>query len=179
VGELTPPLLSALCEGLAEHTATPEHCWFCLWDGYGWIAGAPSTAALISSEADRGRTVDVPPAFPAEIMNGPRVSLPGRDYILCEGPLRAANELGWRRGQLLATAFPEFDFDPDDFQPQSPNLWWPEDRSWCVATEVDLDSTYVGGSQEMVNALVADERFEAWPAQLGDRVDAGADEINR
>jgi hypothetical protein len=28
------------------------------------------------------------------------VSLPQRDYILFEGPLSAATELGWRRGEL-------------------------------------------------------------------------------
>jgi hypothetical protein len=21
---------------LAEHTSTPDSCWFCLWDGHGW-----------------------------------------------------------------------------------------------------------------------------------------------
>ncbi|MBJ7610034.1 MAG: hypothetical protein JF887_11485 [Candidatus Dormibacteraeota bacterium] len=24
------------------------------------------------------------------------------------------------------------------------NLWWPDDRAWCVATEIDLNTTYVG-----------------------------------
>jgi hypothetical protein len=178
VGELPPTLVSALCEVLGKHTATPERCWFCLWDGYGWIAGSSSAAVLITTGAAPGRAVDTPPAFPAEIMSGPRVSLPGRDYILFEGPLAAAKELGWRRGELLSDAYPELDFDPADFEPQSPNLFWPHDHSWCVATEIDLDSTYVGGPQGLVDALVDDPRFEAWPAQLDDRVDAGGDEIN-
>ncbi len=26
----------------------------------------------------------------------------------------------------------------------APNLWWPDDRAWCVATEIDLAWTYVG-----------------------------------
>ena len=29
---------------------------------------------------------------------------------------------------------------------QSANLWWPADRAWCVVTDIDLMSTYVGGS---------------------------------
>ena len=174
VGELSPGVLSALCEVLSEHTRTYEHCWFCLWDGWGWIDG--SAGVIVTSGS--GPALDVPAAFPPEIIDGPRVSLPGRDYILFEGPLHAANELGWRSGELLSDAYPDLDFDPDDFEPQSPNLFWPQDRSWFVATEIDLDSTYVGGSERLVNALLDDSRFEAWPAQLGDGVDAGSDEIN-
>lgn len=177
VGELPPALLSALCEVLEGHTQTPEQCWFCLWDGWGWITGSPSTEVSITSAS--GHAVDVPPAFPPEIINGPRVSLPGRDYILFEGPVDAANELGWRSGELLREAHPELDLsDPDHFEPQSPNLFWPQDRSWFVATEIDLDSTYVGGSQRLVNVISGDSRFEAWPAQLDDRIDSGSDDIN-
>jgi hypothetical protein len=177
-GELPPGLLSALCEVLAEHTTTPEHCFFCLWDGWGWVEGSPAATVMITSGPAAGRAVDVPPAFPPEIMNGPRVALPQREYILFEGPLAGATDLGWRSGELLSAAYPELDFDPERFEPQSPSIFWPEDRSWCVATEIDLDSTYVGGSPNLVEALLKDSRFEAWPAQLDNRVDAGGDEIN-
>ena len=27
---------------------------------------------------------------------------------------------------------------------QTPNLWWSDERSWCVATEIDLNTTYIG-----------------------------------
>jgi hypothetical protein len=152
-------LLSALCEVLGEHTETSDRCWYCLWDGWGWVNG--STILVIASEGE-----DVPPpaqpppeaapAFPPEIIDGPRVSIPQRDYILFKGPLATAT----------------------GFEENGPALVWPDDRAWCVATEIDLDSTYVGGSQGLVNALLGDPRFEAWPAEPDDRVDAGADEIN-
>jgi hypothetical protein len=183
VGEFPPPLLSALCGLLGRHTTTPERCWFCLWDGWGWIRGWPSMTALPVGGA-RGRVgragsaIEVPPAFPPEILDGPRVSVPSRDYILFEGPLTAAGELGWRCGELLSIAHPERDFDPSEFEPQSPSLFWPEDRAWCVATEVDLDSTYLGGTQQLVDALLNDPRFEAWPAQADDPIGSGADDIN-
>ena len=32
------------------------------------------------------------------------------------------------------------------FLGHSPSIWWPEDRAWCVATDIDLFDTYVGGS---------------------------------
>jgi hypothetical protein len=92
----------------------------------------------------------------AGTIDGPRVSIPDRDYILLEGALGAATG---------------FDDEP-------PSIFWPDDRAWCVATEIDLDSTYVGGSQALIPALFDDPRFEAWPAEPDDRVDAGADTIN-
>ena len=171
--------LSALCEVLAADTASPERCWFCLWEGWGWIAGSSSgPAAIVAAGQGPARSVRVPPAFSAEIMDGPRVSLPGRDYILFEGPLTAATEMGWHGGALLSATYPELDVDPDWLQPQSPNLFWPVDRAWCVATEIDLDSTYVGGSRALIESLVQDARFEAWPAHLDDPIDAASDTIN-
>lgn len=44
---------------------------------------------------------------------------------------------------------------------QSANLWWPDDRAWCVVTDVDLRSTYVGGSEECVTALLSTAGIEA------------------
>jgi hypothetical protein len=183
VGKLPPSLLSALCDLLGEHTATPDRCWFCLWDGWGWVHGSPSVGVLVARDT-RGPAepaepmIEVPPAFSAEILDGPRVSLPGRDYILLAGPLAAAGDLGWRVGELLSVAHPNDDFDPDEFEPQSPSIFWPEDRAWCVATEIDLDSTYVGGSRELIEALLGDPRFETWPAGLQDPVHSGGDDVN-
>jgi hypothetical protein len=48
-----------------------------------------------------------------------------------------------------------------------------------LATEVDLDSTFVGGSARLIDELLADERLEAWPASATDPTDAGSDRINR
>ena len=50
----------------------------------------------------------------------------------------------------------------------APNLWWPADRSWCVATEIDLAWTYVGGPAGLIEAVLGDERIEALPAGPGD-----------
>jgi hypothetical protein len=35
------------------------------------------------------------------------------------------------------------------------NLAWPDDRSWFVASEIDFDSTVVGGSRELVDRVLA------------------------
>jgi hypothetical protein len=38
---------------------------------------------------------------------------------------------------------------------QRPSLWWPDDRAWCVATEIDFMTTYVGGSATAMAALLS------------------------
>lgn len=58
------------------------------------------------------------------------------------------------------------------------NIWWPEDRAWCVATEVDFMWTYVGGSESCIEEILADPRLEAWRASPDDRADANGDDVN-
>jgi hypothetical protein len=53
---------------------------------------------------------------------------------------------------------------------QSPNLWWPADRVWCVASDIDLPSTYLGGTRALVEEVPGDDRLEAVPARLTDPV---------
>jgi hypothetical protein len=85
-------------------------------------------------------------------------SLPQRPMLLLRGPLNAANAVAqWG---------------------EPPNVWWPEDRAWCVASEIDLMTTYVGGSASCIAALLADERLEALAASVDQLVTWDADTIN-
>jgi hypothetical protein len=155
IGNLPGPLLATLCQILASHTDSADRCWFCLWEGYGYVQGSPAVSRL-------GDPRPVPPAFGIESLDGPRVRLPNRDYLLFEGPLEAASDMGWRPREGI-------------FDPQSPNLFWPDDHAWCVATEIDLDSTYVGGSAALIADLVGDDRLEALPVEVADLVWATSD----
>ena len=83
-----------------------------------------------------------------------------RGYCLMKGDIRAALE---RLSPL---------------SPQHASIWWPEDRAWCVATEVDMMWTYVGGSEGCIGEILADPRLEAWRASPDDRADANGDEVN-
>ncbi len=49
-------------------------------------------------------------------------------------------------------------------------MWWPDDRAWCVASEVDFHSTYVGGSRRLIDGLLGDERIEALEVAVTDGV---------
>lgn len=86
-----------------------------------------------------------PDPVPAEVRRGPRVKLPGRDYLLYAGPVEAITAYGPGRAQTA-------------------NLAWPVDRAWFVASEVDLAWTYLAGSEALVEAVLADYRIEALPA---------------
>lgn len=162
VGSLEPAALAALCQVLAAHTAPGAVCWFALWEGWGWIPGSPATASFWP-RAQRHQIVA--PAFTPEVMAGPRLRHPGRDYLLFTGPLAAATSMG---------QWPQ----PDWFLLQSPNLFWPSDRSWCVATEIDFDSTLVAGSPALIDTVLAAPGLEAWPVESWDAVGSDGDTLN-
>src|SRR5262245_42984230 len=61
---------------------------------------------------------------------------------------------------------------------QSPSLWWPDDRAWCVETDVDFMCTYVGGTRECIEELAAHDELEAVVIDPADGVTWSADELN-
>ena len=159
-GNLAPDVLVALCEVLAGHSATAEDCYFCLWDGYGWIAGS-STLLHSSTVGAAGDREEAPaPAFSAEELSHPRVELPHRSYLLLAGALSAAAQIIW----------PPFR--------QSPNLFWPADRAWCTASELDFDSTLVGGTTQLIDTILDARALDAWRVEADDSLAANADRIN-
>jgi hypothetical protein len=87
---------------------------------------------------------------------GAAIRLPDREYFLSSGPIE----------------------DALSFE-QPPNIWWPDDRAWCVASEIDLLATYVGGTAACIDALLASVRLEAMRVSIDDRVDARGDGVNR
>jgi hypothetical protein len=92
--------------------------------------------------------------------SAPRFEHPGRSYLLAISPTSAIFELS--RPPLGIT----------------PSLVWPDDRAWCVTTEIDFDSTLVGCSEECAAALVANDRLEALLVPPDGRLDIGGDELN-
>lgn len=83
----------------------------------------------------------------------PTFRTPGRDEILLAGRLADA---------VSPVTLDEFT--------ELPDLWWPADRAWCLGGDVDLASTYVGGSPELIADLLAAADLEAHPVAQGDPV---------
>lgn len=66
----------------------------------------------------------------------------------------------------------------DGTHSETPNLVWPEDRSWCLATEVDFDSTLVGGPAELIAAVVNSSVLEAVEVTASTNLSSEGDAIN-
>jgi hypothetical protein len=128
VGSLPRRLIDLLAPLLRRHTATPDSCWFAVWEGWGDIR--------------------------ADVASAPKFNAPlfGRSYHLLAGPIEAATE------------------NVNENIEQSASLWWPDDHAWCVATEIDFNTTYVGCDQDCCRDLLglpAVEAFVVDPAARG------------
>ena len=173
-GRLHPNHLTALCEILAKHTTIQQSCFFCIWEGHGWLPDKLSGGDLVfttSLELPKDVTSKVrkppsiPPPFPTNVENQPQVDLPFRSYFFFEGHLDGAKQFGWRLSE-------------DCFVSESPNLFWPSDHSWCVASAIDLYCTLVAGSEALAEALMANSLLETWRVFPDDPVTYDSDEIN-
>jgi hypothetical protein len=153
-GSLPLDLARVLVGVLASHTNTPEHCWFAAWEGW----GDPVFMTLAGSNDDSAPPLPTVIARPKR----PTFKLPGRGYYLARGPLTSALDTVYG----VASHY------------QSASIWWPDDRAWCVATEVDFDWTYVGGSTACIADVLAHDQLEALPARLSDGVSYASDPIN-
>jgi hypothetical protein len=52
---------------------------------------------------------------------------------------------------------------------QSANLCWPSDQSWCIMTEIDAMSTYIGGPQTLIDSILSSS-LEAVRVAASDKV---------
>lgn len=89
-----------------------------------------------------------------------RFSIPGRDFYLFEGEIEeVVTEWNGIGGEL-------------------PSMWWPSDRAWCVATEIDFDSTYVGGSERCISELITSPSLEAMRLSVTSGIGLPSDVVN-
>jgi len=154
-GSLPRDELAALVRVLERHTETPLDCWFAVWEGFGQVHGGSAFGQLTTSGG-----AAVAGLAPIDVLRGPRLRLPQREHVMLRGPLAEVTDLH------------------DALMGQSPNLWWPRDRAWCIATEIDLAWTYIGGGQRLIEELLIDRVLEALPAKITDRVTIDGDVLN-
>jgi hypothetical protein len=134
-GSLPTDLAHPLAAMLARHTATPEQCWFAIWNGFG--------------------------ATRADVRSAPTFRVPAREYHLLTGPIDAIAE------SVL---------DPP--RSQSPNLSWPHDHAWCVATEIDLNTTYIGCTEACRKDILDSPALDALAVDPAIGIDWASDLVN-
>jgi hypothetical protein len=139
-GTIPATQMASLMPVLADFTTTPETTWFAMWEGKGsWYYGSHSytvfdgpereetLARLDAISLERDRIMRAAAKFEAS----------GENYFLFRGPLSAAASLGF-----------------DDWLHDTANFWWPEDRAWCVGTNIDVPESYVGGTEPLTERLM-------------------------
>ena len=100
-------------------------------------------------------------ALEPTVFAAPSFEIPGRRLYLFSASVEAAES------SLC---------EVDDYQ--SANLWWPNDRAWCVATEIDFMTTYVGGSLGAINDILTCKDLETFRVQPSDGVQWASDTVN-
>jgi hypothetical protein len=56
----------------------------------------------------------------------------------------------------------------------TPEYWWPADRSWCLCSEFDLTFTIIGGSRNLVSAVLNNSTLETLEVASHTRLDNAA-----
>lgn len=164
-GAMDIETLDALCEILVVHTIDPAHCFFglCTIQGWGEFFSADALQSLL--------------ALPD-----------GRDHIVLAGPLVAVKQIvfDWSKSTSIELTSisgqaekPMLPPDQSEYlRREAPNLIWPADKSWFVSTEVDFDSTLVGGTSKLIEAVLGSSKLEAWQVEPSDSLAINADKIN-
>jgi hypothetical protein len=93
------------------------------------------------------------------IKNAEIIELPNRPMYVITGSIDDAGE-------------------PFGIPGRTANLWWARDRQWCAATDIDLMTTYVGGSARCIRAILNSDALEAMSVPSDQRVTWDADTIN-
>ena len=144
---------TALAGFLAGYTDTPQDCFFGVWEGYGQFG----VGSMVMLSTDGG--IQLSP--PREVLSAERFICDDWEYFLYRGALDALN--GFYAVPIWGNL---------------PNIWWPADQAWFVMSHYDLDSTYVAGSEECIQALINHPSFEALPIAADARFGWGQDLIN-
>ena len=184
VGHLDPTRLSYLVDAFRLATTTPHDVTAAVWVGWGSFHDGAVAYLTFSDEVDS--TTDqtdrfitaqhdsVSDAVRAAVRNSPNgtLDLPDREYLLFTTTLDELADPTWTQragiGGNALTGSPG----------ESPQLLWPADHTWCLATEIDFDSTLVGGSRDLIDRVLATESLETFEVGPDDDLTWKGDSIN-
>lgn len=162
MGELEPAIVDRLVPLLAAATATPDACHYGRWVGWGDLHPSQVSIAYMTpagwrwwrklarrralararrlNEEVRRPVRDFAARCPIEPWWG------GRDMLLFDGPVAAVASIGM---PYVVSSLG----DQRGFNRHSPQWWWPDDRAWFVATEIDDVWSYLAGPPALIEAV--------------------------
>ncbi len=155
-GRLPKQWAPRLAELLKVHTSSLTRVWFGIWDG--WGDGQLLTSAIRMKLSQQG-----------SMREGHRQERAPIDEL----------DLPYRRYLLIQSAIEDITMSlSDDAYWLTASMWWPEDRSWFVHTEVDLASTYVGGTKACLLDVLGETSIESLPTTEYHRISWDSDQAN-
>ncbi|WP_338748032.1 hypothetical protein [Janibacter alittae] len=176
-------LLAALTEHLGLATATPHDLVAGIWNGWGEVRGHRWSAYVEEGSGLRGWLARrmwrnevggshrrAAPEIRAVAAGGPWLEWPDRKMVLFATSIDELADRTWPERARIGVQ--------PGWSGTSPQLLWPADRSWVVASEIDWDSTIVAGSRSLVDAVLGDERFEAFEVGEEDDLTYEGDTVN-
>lgn len=205
-GDLPPGLLAAVAAHLVAHTTTPDDGVAGVWAGWGGLLGgygSTSHVFLTADDADPAtsahaamlaqsfhdpfnhpyqKAVWQDGILPRDVSEGRRLELPMREHVLFSTPPRAFADPGWVA--FAPWRDPSTGSGTDEERhglpamAHHPSLIWPADRAWILVSEIDFDSTVIGGPEELIAELCDDDRIEALPIPEGANLQWDADTVN-
>jgi hypothetical protein len=137
-----------------------------LWDGAPARGHLPADVAQALAGVLRRHTSTPEDCWfgvPAELIpaDAQPLEFGGNEFWLIRGPIALAVE-------NMA----------DEPSEQSAGIWWPADRTWCVVTDIDLVTTYVGGTAACIAELVAHPGLEAAEVPVAQGISWDTDTVN-
>ena len=158
-GSLDTSIVDQLVPLLAAATSTPDGCHYGLWRGFG---GGGVMLTYTSAQSPWGRwrqrrtqsahqrCADATHQVAQEFIErcAVREWCMVRDFALFDGSVDDVRSIG--NASLFATLDGRKEIDR-----RSPQWWWPEDRAWFVATEIDDPWTYLAGTDDLIAAVEA------------------------
>lgn len=194
-GFLEPAILSEIVTALAGSSASAaDDITVGIWEGWGALAGngvvltlsgSPSAEAQAAERTEwqsrvspevqevmQQLQVEPPRLFRRRVRRPapPLLDLPDRRYLLFTSSIDELRDprwpitagIGWRESRRGVM----------------PQLVWPADSTWCIATEIDFGFTLVGGSKVAISRILASEGLEVFEVDADDDMSDEGDVIN-
>lgn len=181
-GSLTRDMATTLWTLLENYTQA-NNCFFAIWEGYGRHGELLKQAPTLEIPGRRfhifeGEISAIENSFysmfPSEPLIFRSVRAPILFGITIRNPFSKVPKYEPTELDELIRNMPQ----PEEFEYQSANMWWAADNSWCIASEIDLNTTYIGASQEVINAIVNCKNLEAYQVEITDDITNTSDLIN-
>ncbi|WHU46653.1 hypothetical protein QNM97_22175 [Gordonia sp. L191] len=120
---------------LRSHTATPEDCYFLIWEGWPYPEYKSTAAAQVDLRGG---------VFDSETIV--------RSYYLFRG---SSDLFAWTEPSESGAHQP-----PLEKLLPLPSFIWPSDRAWCITKDVDPHFASIGANTRAVDELLSDTRID-------------------